>query len=100
MIEKWLDAYELKARILPGLIVVFPLLIDALYAAPVLSSWSIFTMSGIGGLALIYTLGSRCSGSWRQNSKPALGELGRTSVHAIYAASRHLCWETPKTPDS
>ena len=30
MIDKWLDAYELKARDVPGLIVVFPVLIDAL----------------------------------------------------------------------
>jgi len=57
MIEKYLDFYELKARDLPGLILVFPILIDALYAAPVLNSWSIFTVSGICGFALIYMLG-------------------------------------------
>jgi len=57
MIEKWLDSYELKARDVPGLILVFPVLIDALYAAPVLNSWPIFTASGICGFALVYALG-------------------------------------------
>jgi hypothetical protein len=57
MIEKWLDPYELKARIVPGLIVVFPILIDALYIAPVLSSWPIFAASGACAFALVYGLG-------------------------------------------
>ena len=57
MIEKWLDPYELKARILPGLIIVFPILIDALYILPVLSSWPIFAASGACGFALVYGLG-------------------------------------------
>lgn len=57
MIERFLDAYELKARIAPGLIVALPMLAVIIYAAPVLSSWSIFAASGVCSLALLYGLG-------------------------------------------
>ena len=54
MIEKFLDRYELKARIAPGVILVLPLLVDTFYLAPMLSSWPIFAASGICSLALVY----------------------------------------------
>jgi hypothetical protein len=57
MLEKYLDAYELKARVAPGLIVALPMLVVAFYTAPVLRSWPFFTASGICGLALVYALG-------------------------------------------
>ncbi len=57
MIEKILDDYELKARIAPGLILALPILVDAVYAAPILSSWPIFAASGVCSLALVYGLG-------------------------------------------
>lgn len=38
MIGKFLEEYELKARIAPGLIVVLPALVDVIYMAPVLSN--------------------------------------------------------------
>ena len=57
MIEKLLDDYDLKARVAPGLIVAFPVLVDAVYAAPILSSWPIFAAGGVCGLALVYGLG-------------------------------------------
>jgi hypothetical protein len=57
MIEKYLDEYELKARIAPGLIVALPVLVDATYAAPILSSWPIFAAGGVCSLALVYGLG-------------------------------------------
>jgi hypothetical protein len=56
MIEKFLDAYELKARVAPGLILALPMLVVAVYAAPILSSWSIFAASGVCSLALLYGL--------------------------------------------
>jgi hypothetical protein len=56
MIEKFLDAYELKARVAPGLILSLPLLVVVVYAAPILSSWSIFAASGVCSLALLYGL--------------------------------------------
>ena len=56
MIEKFLDPYELKARIAPGLIVLLPLLATAIYAAPILSSWSIFAAGSVCTLALLYGL--------------------------------------------
>jgi hypothetical protein len=56
MIEKFLDPYELKARIAPGLILILPLLVDVVYAAPILSSWPIFAASGVCTLALLYGL--------------------------------------------
>jgi hypothetical protein len=57
MIDKFLDEYELKARIAPGLIVALPLLVDAIYFAPILSTLPIFAASGICTLAVIYALG-------------------------------------------
>jgi hypothetical protein len=54
VIEKFLDPYELKARVAPGLIIAVPLLADALYAAPLLSSWPIFAASGVCAFALLY----------------------------------------------
>jgi len=57
MIEKLLDEYELKARVAPGLIVALPVLVDAVYAAPILASWPIFAAGSICSLALIYALG-------------------------------------------
>jgi hypothetical protein len=57
MIEKILDDYDLKARIAPGLIVSLPVVVDAVYAAPVLSSWPVFAAGGICSLALVYGLG-------------------------------------------
>ena len=56
MIDKFLDPYELKARVAPGLIVALPLLVAAFYAAPVLSSWPIFAASSVCSLALLYGL--------------------------------------------
>jgi hypothetical protein len=57
MIEKFLDEYEVKARVAPGLIVALPVLVDAVYAAPALSGWPIFAAGGVCSLALIYGLG-------------------------------------------
>lgn len=57
MFEKWLDSYELKARVAPGLVLVVPLMVDGLYAAPILSNWPVFTASSAVGLALLYALG-------------------------------------------
>jgi hypothetical protein len=56
MIDKFLDPYELKARIAPGLILVLPLLATMIYAAPVLSSWSLFAAGSVCTLALLYGL--------------------------------------------
>lgn len=58
MIEKFLDPYELKARIVPGLILALAPLVDLASAAPVLSSLPIFAASGVCSLALVYFLGS------------------------------------------
>jgi len=57
MIEKFLDEYEVKARVAPGLIIALPVLVDAVYAAPALSGWPIFAAGGVCSLALIYALG-------------------------------------------
>jgi len=57
MIEKLLDAYELKAKIFPGLVVALPILATATYALPVLGSWALFAASGICGLALLFAIG-------------------------------------------
>lgn len=57
MIEKILDDYDLKARVAPGLIVALPVLVDTVYAAPILSSWPIFAAGGVCSLALVYGLG-------------------------------------------
>jgi hypothetical protein len=57
MIANVLDEYELKARIAPGLIVAFPVLVDAGYTAPVLTGWPALAAGGVCGLAVIYGLG-------------------------------------------
>ena len=57
MISELLDEYELKARVAPGLIMVLPVLLVALYIAPILSSLPIFAASGICTVVLIYALG-------------------------------------------
>jgi hypothetical protein len=67
MFQKFLDAYDLKARIAPGMILVFPILVDALYAAPILNSWAIFTASGVCGFALVYGLGQLASAVGERN---------------------------------
>lgn len=56
MIANFLDPYELKARIAPGVILVLPLLADAVYAVPALSGWPIFAAGGVCILALLYGL--------------------------------------------
>lgn len=38
MIEKFLDPYEIKARIAPGLILSIAVLVDVVYTAPLLSN--------------------------------------------------------------
>jgi hypothetical protein len=58
MIEKFLDPYELKARIAPGLILSVAVLVDVVYAAPLLSNLPLFAASGVCSLALIYGLGN------------------------------------------
>jgi len=58
MIEKFLDPYEIKARIAPGLILSVAVLVDVVLTAPVLSSLPIFAAAGICSLALIYGLGN------------------------------------------
>jgi hypothetical protein len=58
MIEKFLDPYELKARIAPGLILSVAVLVDVVCAFPVLGSLPLFAASGICSLALIYGLGN------------------------------------------
>jgi hypothetical protein len=54
MIEKLLNPYELKARVAPALIVLFPLFVAAIYAAPSLSGWSIFAAGSLSSIALLY----------------------------------------------
>jgi hypothetical protein len=58
MIEKFLDPYEIKARIAPGLILSVAVLVDVIFTAPVLSNLPIFATTGICSLALIYGLGN------------------------------------------
>jgi hypothetical protein len=58
MIEKFLDPYEIKARIAPGLILSVAVLVDVVCAFPVLSSLPLFAATGICSLALIYGLGN------------------------------------------
>ncbi|MFZ3275278.1 MAG: hypothetical protein WA182_00095 [Candidatus Sulfotelmatobacter sp.] len=58
MIEKFLDPYEIKARIAPGLILSIAVLVDVVYTAPLLSNLPLFAASGICSLALIYGLGN------------------------------------------
>jgi hypothetical protein len=54
--NNFLDAYELKARVAPGLILALPVIADAVYAVPNLSSWPIFTTGSLCSLALLYGL--------------------------------------------
>jgi hypothetical protein len=56
MIEKVLDEYEIKARMAPALILILPLVVAILYAAPVLSSWPVFAAGGVFCLVLVYGL--------------------------------------------
>ncbi|MGA2481564.1 MAG: hypothetical protein ABSF92_00420 [Candidatus Acidiferrales bacterium] len=87
MMDKFLDEYELKARIAPGLIVALPALVDVIYVMPALSSLPIFAASGIITLALIYGLGYviRAEGQqvepalWRQWGGPPSTRLMRSS---------------------
>ncbi|SRR6266852_1000307 len=87
MIDKFLDEYELKARIAPGLIVALPALVDAGYAVPILGSLPIFAASSIVTLALIYGLGYliRAEGQevesslWKQWGGPPSTRLMRSS---------------------
>jgi hypothetical protein len=58
MFENFLDPYELKARIAPGLILSVAMLVDAVCAAPVLSNIPLFAATGVCSLALIYGLGN------------------------------------------
>jgi hypothetical protein len=57
MIEKFIDEYEVKARIAPGLIVALPAVVDVVYMVPVLGNLPIFAAGGIITLVLIYGLG-------------------------------------------
>jgi hypothetical protein len=121
MIEKYLDEYELKARIAPGLIVALPILVDAIYTAPILSSWPIFATGGICSLALIYGLGYvvRAQGQaveaalWKQwggpasvrfmrQSDPLFGSELKDSIRSAVAKEFSLTLLTPaeeaKTP--
>lgn len=87
MIDEFLDEYELKARIAPGLIVALPLLVDAIYFAPILSTLPIFAASSICTLAVIYALGYlvRAEGKefeptlWKQWGGPPSTKLMRSS---------------------
>lgn len=56
MSNNFLDAYELKARVAPGLILALPLIADAVYAVPNLSNWPIFTTGSLCSVALLYGL--------------------------------------------
>jgi len=67
MIEKFLDPYELKARIAPGLILSIAVLVDVVWAAPWLSNIPLFAATGICGLALIYGLGNFARGRAQSN---------------------------------
>lgn len=58
MVEKFLDPYEIKARIAPGLILSVAVLVDVVITAPVLNNIPIFAATGIFSLALIYGLGN------------------------------------------
>jgi hypothetical protein len=58
MIEKFLDPYEIKARIAPGLILSVAVLVAIVWVFPVLSSLPLFAATGICSLALIYGLGN------------------------------------------
>jgi hypothetical protein len=85
MIEKFIDEYELKARIAPGLIVALPALVDAIHVMPSLSNWPILATGGIIALVLLYGLGHviRAAGQqleptlWKQWGGPPSTRLMR-----------------------
>jgi len=87
MIEKFIDEYEVKARLAPGVIVALPALIDAIYLVPALSSWPVFTAGGIIALVLLYGLGHiiRAEGQqlepalWKQWGGPPSTRLMRSN---------------------
>jgi hypothetical protein len=87
MIDKFLDEYDLKARIAPGLIVALPALVDVIYMVPVIGSVPVFAAGGIIALALIYGLGYviRAEGQqlepalWKQWGGPPSTRLMRSS---------------------
>lgn len=87
MIEKFIDEYELKARIAPGLIVVLPALVDLIYLVPVLGNWPVFAAGGIITLVLLYGLGHviRAEGQqlepelWKQWGGPPSTRLMRSN---------------------
>jgi hypothetical protein len=58
MIDKFLDPYELKARIAPGLILSVAVLVNVVLAAPLLSNLPLFATTSVCSLALIYGLGN------------------------------------------
>jgi hypothetical protein len=58
MVEEFLDPYEIKARIAPGLILSVAVLVDVVCAAPLLSNLPLFAATGVCSLALIYGLGN------------------------------------------
>ena len=106
MIEKFLDPYELKARIVPGLILALAPLIALVSAAPVLGSLPIFAASGVCSLALVYFLGSfaRARGEaiehelWNSWGGPPSTRLLRHRDshfgHALKASIRHALTDT------
>jgi hypothetical protein len=87
MIEKFIDEYELKARIAPGLIVALPALVDLIYLVPVLGNWPVFAAGGIVTLVLLYGLGHviRAAGQqlepvlWKQWGGPPSTRLMRSN---------------------
>jgi hypothetical protein len=87
MIEKFIDEYEVKARLAPGLIVSLPALVDAIHVVPSLSNWPIFAAGGIISLVLLYGVGHviRAAGQqleptlWKQWSGPPSTRLMRSS---------------------
>jgi len=87
MIEKFIDEYELKARIAPGLIVALPALVDLIYMVPALGNLPVFAAGSIITLALIYGLGYviRAEGQqlepvlWKQWGGPPSTRLMRSS---------------------
>ena len=87
MIEKFIDEYELKARLAPGLIVALPGFVDLIYLIPALGSWPAFTAGGIIVLVLLYGLGHilRSAGQqlepalWKQWGGPPSTRLMRSN---------------------
>jgi len=76
MIEKFLDPYELKARIAPGLILSVAVLVDVVCAFPVLSSLPLFAATGVCSLALIYGLGNFARGRAQAKEFPLWASWG------------------------